>query len=74
MKQIVIKITDTFYEKVMRYEVNAPTQLIEAVRQGKELSEVVMEHYRQGREDERLFQKGELMQSFDPDQEKINER
>lgn len=67
MKQIVIKITDAFYEKVMRYEVNAPVQLIEAVRQGKELSEVVMEHYRQGREDERLIQKGELMQSFDPD-------
>lgn len=74
MKQIVIKITDAFYEKVMRYEVNAPIQLIEAVRQGKELSEVVMEHYRQGRKDERLIQKGELMQSFDPDQEKINER
>ena len=74
MKQIVIKITDAFYEKVMRYEVNAPVQLIEAVRQGKELSEVVMEHYRQGREDERLIQKGELLQSFDPDQEKINER
>lgn len=74
MKQIVIKITDAFYEKVMRYEVNAPVQLIEAVRQGKELSEVVMEHYRQGRKDERLIQKGELMQSFDPDQEKINER
>ena len=36
MKQIVIKITDAFYEKVMRHEVNAPTQLIEAVRQGKE--------------------------------------
>lgn len=67
MKQIVIKITDTFYEKVMRYKVNAPVQLIEAVRQGKELSEVVMEHYRQGREDERRIQKGELMQSFDPD-------
>ena len=67
MKQIVIKITDTFYEKVMRYEVNAPVQLIEAVRQGKELSEVVSEHYRRGREDERLIQKGELMQSFDPD-------
>lgn len=67
MKQIVIKITDAFYEKVMRYEVNAPTQLIEAVRQGKELSEVVMEHYRRGREDERLIQKGELMQSFNTD-------
>lgn len=67
MKQIVIKITDTFYEKVMRYEVNAPVQLIEAVRQGKELSEVVSEHYRQGREDERAIQKGELMQSFNPD-------
>lgn len=67
MKQIVIKITDTFYEKVMRYEVNAPVQLIEAVRQGKELSEVVMEHYRQGREDEKMIQKGELMQSFKPD-------
>ena len=74
MKKIVIKITDAFYEKVMRYEVNAPVQLIEAVRQGKELSEVVMEHYRQDREDERLIQKGELIQSFDPDQEKINER
>lgn len=37
MKQIVIKITDAFYEKVMRYEVNAPIQLIEAVRQGKEM-------------------------------------
>lgn len=67
MKQIVIKITDAFYEKVMRYEVNAPVQLIEAVRQGKELSEVVSEHYRRVREDERLIQKGELMQSFDPD-------
>lgn len=67
MKQIVIKITDTFYEKVMRYEVNAPVQLIEAVRQGKELSEVVSEHYRRVRKDERLIQKGELMQSFNPD-------
>lgn len=42
-------------------------QEIEAVRQGKELSEVVSEHYRRGREDERLIQKGELMQSFNPD-------
>lgn len=67
MKQIVIKITDAFYEKVMRYEVNAPIQLIEAVRQGKELSEVVSEHYRRGREDERLIHKGKLMQSFNPD-------
>ena len=33
----------------------------------KEEEEKIMKHYRQGREDERAIQKGELMQSFNPD-------
>ena len=33
----------------------------------KEEEEQIMKHYRQGREDERAIQKGEIMQSFNPD-------
>ena len=32
-----------------------------------DIESLYMDHYRQGREDERLYQNGELMQSFDPD-------
>lgn len=33
----------------------------------RKIAEENMRHYRQGREDERALQKGELMQSFNPD-------
>lgn len=67
MKALIIKLTDKYYEKIMRYEVEAPTQIIESIRHGKDPEEEFMKHYRQGREDERAIQKGELMQSFIPD-------
>ena len=34
---------------------------------GGDIDEMCMKHYRQGREDERAFQNGELMQAFDPE-------
>lgn len=67
MKTLIIKLTDKYYEKIMRYEVEAPIQIIESIRQGKDAEEEFMKHYRQGREDEKAIQKGELMQSFNPD-------
>jgi hypothetical protein len=67
MKTLIIKLTDSCYEKVMRYEVEAPTQIIESIRQGKDAIEEFMKHYRQGRKDERAIQEGRLMQSFNPD-------
>jgi hypothetical protein len=33
----------------------------------EEFSEKLMEHYRQGRADEKAYQNGEIMQSFNPD-------
>lgn len=51
----------------MRHEVEAPIQIIESIRHGKDAEEEFMKHYRQGRKDERAIQKGELMQSFNPD-------
>lgn len=67
MKTLVIKLTDNCYEKVMRYEISLPVQIGESIRHGKDATEEFMKHYRQGREDERAIQKGELMQSFNPD-------
>ena len=66
MKTLIIKLTDKCYEKIMRHEVE-PIQIIEYIRHGKDAEEEFMKHYRQGREDERAIQKGELMQSFNPD-------
>ncbi len=34
MKKLIIKITDTMYEKIVNYEVDAPTQMIESIRHG----------------------------------------
>lgn len=51
----------------MRYEILLPVQIGESIRHGKDATEEFMKHYRQGREDERAIQKGELMQSFNPD-------
>ena len=67
MKTLIIKLTDNCYEKVMRYEISLPVQIGESIRHGKDAEEEFMKHYRQGREDERAIQKGELMQSFNPD-------
>lgn len=67
MKTKIIKLTDRYYEKIMRHEVEAPVQIIESIRHGKDAEEEFMKHYRQGRKDERTIQKGELMQSFNPD-------
>ena len=51
----------------MRHFYKGPVQIIESIRHGKNAEEEFMKHYRQGREDERAIQKGELMQSFNPD-------
>lgn len=67
MRTLIIKLTDQYYKKIMRHEVEALIQIIESIRHGKDAEEEFMKHYRQGREDERAIQKGELMQSFDPD-------
>jgi type VI protein secretion system component Hcp len=37
------------------------------VANGKPLEDITMKHYRQGREDEKAFAEGRLMQAFDPD-------
>ena len=34
MKKLIIKMTDTMYEKIVNYEVDAPTQMIESIRHG----------------------------------------
>lgn len=47
------------------WEVKEPTDTITMTRE--EFSEKLMEHYRQGRADEKAYQNGELMQSFNPD-------
>lgn len=67
MKALIIKLTDNCYEKVMRHEILLPVQIGESIRHGKDATEEFMKHYRQGREDERAIQKGELMQSFNQD-------
>lgn len=67
MKTLVIKLTDKCYEKIMRHVYEGPVQIIESIRHGKDAEEEFMKHYRQGRKDERAIQKGELMQSFNPD-------
>lgn len=41
MKKLIIKITDTMYEKIINYEVDAPTQMIESIRHGIVLPDVI---------------------------------
>ena len=47
------------------WEREKPTDTITMTRE--EFSEKLMEHYRQGRADEKAYQNGEIMQSFNPD-------
>ena len=47
------------------WEREKPTDTITMTRE--EFSEKLMEHYRQGRADEKDYQNGEIMQSFNPD-------
>ena len=47
------------------WEMEKPTDTITMTRE--EFSEKLMEHYRQGRADEKAYQNGEIMQSFNPD-------
>lgn len=34
MKEIVIKLADNYYKRVVDYKVNLPTQILEAIRHG----------------------------------------
>lgn len=47
------------------WEMEKPTDTITMTRE--EFSEKLMEHYRQGRADEKAYQNGEIMQFFSPD-------
>ena len=47
------------------WEMKNPTDTITMTRE--EFNKVIMEHYRQGRSDEKAYQNGEIMQSFNPD-------
>lgn len=48
-----------------KWKMKKPTDTITMTRE--EFSEKLMEHYRQGRADEKAYQNGEIMQSFNPD-------
>lgn len=37
MRIVIIKITKTYYDRIMEYKVDAPTAIIEAIRHGKPL-------------------------------------
>lgn len=37
MKQIAIKLTDSFHKRILAYKVDGPTELIEAIRHGIEV-------------------------------------
>ena len=45
--------------------------MYDAIKNAIPLENVIMEHYRQGRADERAYQRGELMQTFNPDVEEV---
>lgn len=36
MKELLIKITDSYYEKAVNYDLDAPTEIVEAIRHGTE--------------------------------------